>query len=150
MVCSHYRLKLRMKSATKQAVLLIGDLSQRTGCNIETIRYYERIGLLPPAQRRGRYRSYTQPDVARLSFVMRSRELGFSLDEVRALLGLSESTESSSCGDAQRVAIKHLTDMRTRIRDLRRMEKVLDQTIKRCKTGKPGPCPLIEALSGRH
>src|SRR3546814_6810124 len=73
----------------------IGELSRRTGCNIETIRYYERVGLLPIPQRRGRYRSYAREDVARLGFVRRARELGFTLEEVRALLGLAVIGEGS-------------------------------------------------------
>src|SRR3546814_3805836 len=76
----------------------IGELSRRTGCNIETIRYYERVGLLPIPQRRGRYRSYAREDVARLGFVRRARELGFTLEEVRALLGLAVIGEGS-CAD---------------------------------------------------
>jgi len=69
--------------------LTIGQLAQRTGANIETIRYYERIGLLPVALRQRRYRSYDTTDVARLGFVRRSRELGFAIKEVRALLDLA-------------------------------------------------------------
>ena len=73
----------------RQNGIAIGELSRRTGCNIETVRYYERIGLLPKPSRRGRYRSYDIEDVGRLTFVRRSRELGFTLDEVRALLALA-------------------------------------------------------------
>ena len=69
-----------------EQAIQIGELSRRTGCNIETIRYYERIGLMPAPPRRGRYRSYGGEDVGRLGFVRRARELGFTLDEVRALL----------------------------------------------------------------
>ena len=129
------------------AILLIGDLSQRTGCHIETIRYYERVDLLPRAQRRGRYRAYAKADVARLSFVMRSRELGFSLDEIRALLALSSNPGANSCREAQTLAAGHLLEVRKRIRDLRRMEKVLAETIRRCESRKTPRCPLIEALS---
>jgi MerR family mercuric resistance operon transcriptional regulator len=74
----------------RNADIRIGELSRRTGCNIETIRYYERVGLLPRAVRsEARYRLYDGDDVRRMTFVRRARELGFSLDEVRALLGLS-------------------------------------------------------------
>jgi MerR family mercuric resistance operon transcriptional regulator len=128
--------------------ILIGDLSQRTGCHIETIRYYERIELLPRAQRRGRYRTYAKSDVARLSFVMRSRELGFSLDEIRALLVLSSNPSTNSCREAQNLAAGHLVEVRKRIRDLRRMEKVLGATIRDCENRRTPRCPLIEALSG--
>lgn len=128
--------------------LLIGALSQRTGCHIETIRYYERVRLLPRAQRRGRYRIYSNADVARLNFVMRSRDLGFSLEEIRALLALSLNPDSNSCRQAQMLAASHLVAVRTRLRDLRRMEQVLTETIRRCENRKTPLCPLIEALSG--
>ena len=128
--------------------VLIGELSKRTGCPIETIRYYERVRLLPRAQRRGRYRTFSHADVARLNFVMRSRELGFSLDEIRALLALSSNPDSNSCREAQTLAAGHLATVRARLRDLRRMEKVLAETIRRCQHRKTPLCPLIDALSG--
>ena len=102
----------------------IGDLSRQAGVNIETIRYYERIGLLPTPSRRGRFRSYAREDVARLGFVRRARELGFTLDEVRALLGLANGGESR-CADVRDLAASHLKDVRERIADLERMERVL-------------------------
>ncbi|MDQ4421915.1 MerR family transcriptional regulator [Sphingobium sp. DEHP117] len=85
------------------AAIQIGELSRRTSCNIETIRYYERIGLLPVPPRRGRYRSYGREDVARLGFVRRARELGFTLDEVRALLGLAAGGQAS-CTEVRELA----------------------------------------------
>ena len=93
----------------------IGELSRRTGCNIETIRYYERIGLMPA--RRGRYRSYGPEDVGRLGFVRRARELGFTLDDVRALFGLASGGQAS-CAEARDLAGAHLKDVRTSIADL--------------------------------
>jgi MerR family mercuric resistance operon transcriptional regulator len=89
----------------------IGELSKRTGCNIETIRYYERIGLLPTPPRRGRYRSYEPSHVATLRFVRRSRELGFKLEEVRALLALA-SGGGASCADVRALAGGHLQDVK--------------------------------------
>jgi MerR family mercuric resistance operon transcriptional regulator len=133
----------------KPVTLLIGELSQRTGCHIETIRYYERVRLLPRAQRRGRYRTFSDADVARLNFVMRSRELGFSIDEIRTLLALSSNPDSTSCSEAQSLAAAHLVAVRSRLRDLRRMQKVLTETIRRCQSRKTPLCPLIEALSNR-
>jgi MerR family mercuric resistance operon transcriptional regulator len=82
-------------------------ISRRTGCNVETIRYYERIGLLPPPERRGRYRSYTAVDVRRLTFVRRARELGFTLDEVRALLALSAANRRSACAEVRDISATH-------------------------------------------
>lgn len=125
----------------------IGELSRLTGCNIETIRYYERIGLLPKAARRGRYRSFGTADVARLNFVRRARELGFTLDEIRALLRLAEDRDRP-CTEAREVAVVHLTDIRTKIADLQAMESVLAETVVRCADGKTPECPLLETLFG--
>ena len=127
--------------------LTIGQLAQRTGANIETIRYYERIGLLPVALRQGRYRSYGATDVARLGFVRRSRELGFSIKEVRTLLHLAVGGHDS-CAEARGIAAVHLEDVRSRIADLRRMERALATTVRACDAGEVAGCPLIDALEG--
>lgn len=126
--------------------IAIGELSRRTGCNIETIRYYERIGLLPAPARRGRYRLYGAEDVGRLAFVRRARELGFTLDEVRALLVLAASGEGA-CAEVRNLAAAHLADVRARIGDLRAMEGVLAEAVRRCDAGESPGCPLIGALS---
>lgn len=123
----------------------IGELSRRTGCNIETVRYYERIGMIPPPPRRGRYRSYDAEDVARLGFVRRARELGFTLDKVRALLGLAGGG-GASCAEVRDLAASHLKDVRGRIADLRRMERVLTASVRACDAGQDRGCPLIQAL----
>jgi MerR family transcriptional regulator, mercuric resistance operon regulatory protein len=130
-----------------QLGLPIGELSRRTGCNIETIRYYERVGLLPPPPRDGRYRRFAAGDVARLVFVRRARVLGFTLDEVRALLKLSAADNESACAEVREISIAHLVDVRARIADLRAMERVLAATIRQCDTGRQPGCPLIDALS---
>jgi MerR family mercuric resistance operon transcriptional regulator len=131
-----------------ERAIQIGELSRRTGCNIETIRYYERIGILPALPRRGRYRSYEPEHVSTLSFVRRSRELGFTLDEVRALLGLALAGHAS-CADARTLASAHLQVVRARIADLRRMERVLAGVVKACDAGDNTGCPLIDSLNGR-
>jgi MerR family mercuric resistance operon transcriptional regulator len=123
----------------------IGELSRRTGCNIETIRYYERIGLMPAPPRKGRYRSYGGDHVARLGFVRRARELGFTLDEVRALLGLAAGGHAS-CAEVRNLAASHLKDVRVRIADLKRMERVLADSVRACDAGQDPGCPLIESL----
>lgn len=123
----------------------IGELSRRTGCNIETIRYYERIGLMPAPPRRGRYRSYCGEDVGRLGFVRRARELGFTLDEVRALLGLAAGGQAS-CAEVKNLAASHLQGVRARIADLKRMERVLAGSVRACNAGQDPGCPLIHAL----
>jgi MerR family mercuric resistance operon transcriptional regulator len=125
----------------------IGALSDRTGCNIETIRYYERAGVLPePGRSAGGYRLYEAGHVNRLSFIRRARALGFTLDEVRTLLELAEDRRGS-CAEARAVAAARLRDVRARIADLRAMERVLSRTVVRCADGTRPSCPLIEALS---
>jgi MerR family mercuric resistance operon transcriptional regulator len=127
-----------------QEGIAIGELSRRAGCNVETVRYYENIGLLPVPARRGRYRHYGASDVKRLGFVRRARELGFTLDEVRALLELGQG----DCVEARKLAASHLEAVRARISDLKAMEKVLSETLLRCDAGEAALCPLIEVLGG--
>lgn len=128
--------------------LPIGMLSRRTGCNIETIRYYEKIGLLPaPARSEGGHRLYGHGHLMRLGFVRRARGLGFTLDEIRALLQLAED-RNRPCAEAREVAVVHLADVRAKIADLRAMEAVLAETVLRCADGKSPDCPLLETLFG--
>ena len=127
----------------------IGALSRRTGCNIETIRYYERIGVLPHPRRNGRYRCYRPDEIGRLIFVRRARELGFTLDEVRALLGLAAAHGDSVCAEVRDITAAHLTDVRAKIADLAAMERILADAVRRCDAGEPRGCPLIDALSAR-
>ncbi len=129
-----------------EGAIQIGELSRRTGCNIETIRYYERIGIIPVPPRRGRYRCYRPEDVSRLGFVLRARELGFTLGEVRALLGLATEAQAP-CAEARDLAAAHLRDVRARMAALRRMERILAETVRACDAGDQMGCPLIVALS---
>jgi MerR family mercuric resistance operon transcriptional regulator len=128
----------------------IGGLSRRTGCNIETIRYYERIGLLPRARREGggRFRRYDGDDVARLRFICRARQLGFTLDEVRGLLRLAAVDGKNVRAEARSLAAAHVADIRAKIADLQAMEAVLSNAICECQAGRRSRCPLIEVLSG--
>jgi MerR family mercuric resistance operon transcriptional regulator len=129
--------------------LTIGGLSRRTGCNIETIRYYERIRLLPKARREGggRFRRYDGDDVARLRFIRRARQLGFTLDEVRGLLRLAAGHGENVRSEARSLAAAHVADIRAKIAGLQVMEAVLSDAICECQAGREGRCPLIEALS---
>jgi MerR family mercuric resistance operon transcriptional regulator len=127
--------------------IAIGELSRQTGCNVEAIRYYERIGLLPSPERQGRYRRYTAADVRRLTFVRRARELGFTLAEARALLALSAIDGESACAEVWDISATHLADVRARIADLRAMERILTAAVRQCDAGEQPGCPLIEALS---
>ena len=125
----------------------IGALSERCGVNIETIRYYERSGLLPkPERSAGGYRLYRSIDSDRLCFIRRARDLGFSLDEVRRLLDLADQ-KSRSCRHVHDIAIGHLAEVRAKIADLRRMERVLGTMVKTCARGTMPDCPLLETLA---
>ena|SRR5690348_2228055 len=126
--------------------LTIGELSKRSGVNIETIRYYERIKMLAAAQRTatGR-RIYGREDVRILAFIRRSRELGFSLEDIRALLRLG-GPKKASCREVRQIAVRHLDDIRTKLNDLRRLERLLAQTVARC-SGRTAPdCPVLDVL----
>ena len=125
----------------------IGELSRRTGVNIETIRYYERIKMLPPPPRsEGGRRVYSADHVRRLTFIRRGRELGFTLDGIRALIALGSSS-SACCGDVREIAAKHLKDIRAKIADLRKLEGLLAQTVSRCEGGTAPECPMLELLT---
>jgi MerR family mercuric resistance operon transcriptional regulator len=128
-------------------IFAIGVLSRRSGVNIETIRYYERTGLLrKPARSAGGFRLYSAADAVRLGFIRRARDLGFSLDEVRRLLALADG-KSQSCQRVQQIAEGHLADVRAKLADLRRMERVLAASVKSCAEGNLPECPLLRALA---
>ena len=127
----------------------IGELSRATGTNIETIRYYERIGLLTaPARTDANYRSYGDAHRARLRFVRHSRELGFTIDEIRSLLDLSDHPERD-CADADRIATAHLEQVEAKIAQLSALRDELTRIVGRCRGGLAGDCRVIEAL-GDH
>ncbi len=122
------------------------ELAQRTGCNLETVRYYEKVGLLPePPRTASGYRSYDSTHERRLRFVLRARELGFSIDEIRELLHLVDERDQP-CAEASVVAAAHLDDVREKIADLKRMERVLKNVVAQCSGGTRRECPLIETL----
>ncbi len=126
--------------------ITIGKLADHSGVNIETIRYYERIGMMPePPRSAGGHRLYDEDHVKRLSFVRRCRQLGFSLDEIRALLSLVDGGDYS-CDDVRRMALNQLASVRRRIADLRLMETTLDELAGRCDGGEVPDCPIIETL----
>ena len=128
--------------------IAIGELSHRTQCNIETIRYYERIGLLPkPRRAGGRYRRYDDEDVARLRFIRRARQLGFTLDDIRAFMKLARTDGREVCSKARDLTRTHLAYIRAKIADLRAMERVLSNALCECESGQQVGCPIIEVLS---
>jgi MerR family mercuric resistance operon transcriptional regulator len=124
----------------------IGEAAAASGCHLETIRYYERIGLLPrPKRTASGYRTYGPDDVARVRFITRGRDLGFSLDEIRDLLRLTEDPELS-CAQVDQLARRHLSEIQARQRALRRMARELERTIAGCAGGRRAACAILGAL----
>ena len=133
---SHYGVK----------TLKIGEAAAASGCHLETVRYYERIGLLPAPPRTGSgYRDYGTTDVDRLRFVSRGRDLGFSLDEIRSLLRLA-ANEAMSCQQVDVLAREHLAEIQTKIKDLSRIAADLERVIKSCGGGERANCTILSTL----
>ena len=125
----------------------IGGLAKATGTKVVTIRYYEKIGLLPePPRTSGNYRTYDASHRERLHFIRRCRDLGFTLEQVRELLNLSKKTDRD-CAAVDRLALDHLTEIERKIADLKRLEKELRRLSDCCQGGRIGDCRIIEALS---
>jgi MerR family mercuric resistance operon transcriptional regulator len=136
-----------VKPLARNAGIQIGELARRSGCNVETVRYYERIGLLPtPARTAGGYRLYETADVRRLMFARRARELGFTLEEVRTLMALSHNVRSA-CAEVRQLAADHLAVVRAKIADLQTIEGVLADAVLRYDVDELPGCPLIKTLS---
>lgn len=127
----------------------ISDLAKRTGCHLETVRYYERIGLLPePDRSTAGYRQYGAADVERLHFIVRSRALGFHLDEVRSLLTLaSEST--LSCREVDALARDHLAQVEAKQRELAVLATELRRMIDTCHKDTRETCTILRSLSSQ-
>ncbi len=124
----------------------IGQLSKKTGCNIETIRYYEKRGLLPnPPRTAGGYRLYDSDHLKRLTFVRRSRDLGFSMAEIEKLLSLVDEHQLT-CHDMHQQTLAHLGGVQSKIADLKRLERVLTEIASKCSDGTVPECPIIDAL----
>jgi len=123
-----------------------GSLAKQTGVNIETIRYYEKIGLMPdPDRSAGGHRIYDQLHLKRLSFIRRSRELGFSLQEIRELLELVDGGDYT-CAEVRDRTIVHLHDVAQKIGDLRKMQSSLKSMVAKCDGGLVPECPIVETL----
>jgi len=123
-----------------------GALAKRFGCNIETIRYYENIALLePPDRTEAGHRVYSPRDQARLGFILRARDLGFSVEELRSLLSLANS-HNYTCGEVLTLTERHLADVRRKITDLRRLEQTLAAVSANCEGGNAPSCPVMDAL----
>jgi MerR family transcriptional regulator, mercuric resistance operon regulatory protein len=141
--CSDYRFKRFFMSLT------IGALSEHSGCNIETIRYYERIRLMPyPPRSEGGHRLYGEDHVKRLGFIRRSRELGFTLDQIRTLLRLVDGGRYT-CAQVKRITVEHLDEVERKVADLRKIERVLKDMAAQCDGGTVPECAVIDALFDR-
>jgi MerR family transcriptional regulator, mercuric resistance operon regulatory protein len=137
-------------TASRAENVAIGELSRLTGVNIETIRYYERIKMLPvPSRTASGRRVYGATDIRILAFVRRARELGFSLDEIRALIRLG-GPEKASCREVREIATHHLEGIRAKLGDLQKLERLLAKTVARC-SGRTAPdCPVLDILDVRR
>jgi Cu(I)-responsive transcriptional regulator len=138
-------------NAAARTGFTIGHLARATDCKVQTIRFYEQIGLLPPpARSAGNQRVYTESDAERLSFVRHCRELGFSLDAIRELLSLADHPDRP-CATADRIAQIHLRDVEQRIARLRALQTELRRMIAECSGGRIADCRIMEVLTDhRH
>ena len=135
-----------MSFATTPAPITRGKLAKRFGCHLETLRYYEKIGLMPPPTRtEGGHRLYRIDDQRRLRFILRGRELGFSINELRGLLSLVDSN-AYTCSEIFDLTIDHLGGVRRKIADLKRLERTLARISNECSGGAIPECPVIDAL----
>ena len=133
-------------TALRASTFSIGQLSKATGVHIETIRYYEKIGIIPePPRSRGGQRQYDEDGLRRLGFVSRSRQLGFSLAEIRTLLALIDG-EGITCADVRKLTLSHAARARRKIEDLERLEAALKLMAARCHGEEVPDCPIVDAL----
>jgi Cu(I)-responsive transcriptional regulator len=130
-----------------EARYAIGALARQTGTKVQTIRYYEQIGVMPePVRTEGGQRRYGQTHLDRLAFIRHSRELGFSLDQIRNLLDLADRPERT-CAEADRIAQENLRAVRRRIQSLRALEEELERMVSECAGGRVCDCRVIDVLS---
>lgn len=126
--------------------ITIGKLAAAAGANLETVRYYERIGLMPePGRAANGYRRYGIEHLSRLKFVRRARELGFSIEEIRTLLDLA-APSNRACAEVRDLTLAHLADVQAKIADLRRLEDVLRTTVAECSGARTPVCPVLSML----
>ena len=137
-----------MVITNSRAPIKRGQLARLMKCNLETVRYYENIGLMPePARTHSGHRLYAQADQARLKFILRGRELGFSLADIRALLGIEDG--EPSCAQVHALTQKHLGSIRAKITDLQKLETTLAIMATKCVGGQTPDCPVIDALAAQ-
>ncbi|MBL4872565.1 MAG: helix-turn-helix domain-containing protein [Rhodobacteraceae bacterium] len=135
-----------MKNITNARGYPIGRMSQKTGVNIETIRYYERIAIMPkPDRTGGGNRQYNDDQLKRLFFIRRSRELGFSIEEIRALLVMVDRNDFS-CVEVHDLTVAHLASVKEKIASLKKLESALTVMVVECNRGDVPGCPIVDAL----
>jgi len=126
----------------------VGQLAKNAAVNVETVRYYERRGLLPkPARSGSKYRQYTEKDVTRLVFIRRAKELGFTLREISELLSLRLDDETT-CGDVKKLSVQKLSDVEKKITDLQSIKEKLEELVRLCdqENAATNECPILGAL----
>jgi len=130
------------------AEYFVGQLAEEVGINVETVRYYEKLKLLPKAKRKeSRYRIYDETDLKRLLFIKRAKELGFTLKEIKELFDLRIDSEAK-CGDVKHLTEHKLNDVDNRIRDLKKIRSVLIKLINQCVNEEVSSedCPILESI----
>lgn len=135
-----------MDDITKKRGYAIGAMSRETRLNIETIRYYERTGIMPkPDRTEGGNRQYNHDQLKRLFFIKRCRELGFSIEEIRALLQMVDRADFT-CGEVHIMTVDHLATIKKKVADLKRLENALRTMAAECSKGDVPDCPIIDTL----
>lgn len=125
----------------------IAALAKASGVHLETVRYYERVGLMPEPKRAANgYRNYGREHVKRLSFIRRAREIGFSIGAIRDLLALAEPGRAA-CAEVLTLTAAHLAEVRAKIADLRKLEAILADAVESCSTERAPVCPVLDLLA---
>ena len=135
-------------SGGRKTSFTVGDLATRSGCKVETVRYYEKTGLMPdPPRTKGGHRIYSLAHLKRLFFIRRSRDLGFSIEQVKELLRFVDEPDHT-CGEVRDMAMLHARAVQEKINDLKRLQKALNEMAARCKGEgyKIEDCPIVDAL----
>jgi MerR family mercuric resistance operon transcriptional regulator len=135
-----------MPEITNARGYAIGQMSRETGVNIETIRYYERIGIMPkPDRTAGGNRQYNHDQLKRLFFIRRARGLGFSLEEIRGLFEMVDRKDFS-CSEVHDLTVDHLASVQDKIANLKKLEKALSAMVAECSRGDVPECPILDTL----
>jgi DNA-binding transcriptional MerR regulator len=133
----------------KSSALTIGQLANDADTKVVTIRYYEKVGIMPaPSRTAGNYRAYDESHLARLLFIRRCRELGFTLDQIGELLGLSEQGDHDCC-EVDSIAQGQLRKIEKKIADLNSLAAELRRLIEQCEGGRIENCRILESLAGQ-